>query len=118
MGVIAFSTKPERSWGVAGWAFRQVLDDVASQYPDDIEMAREFEEAKAIGGLIVRLLPPDFAIRVTAAIQTVAQGILSGTVRSGIVDQPYGDEKTVGQYRNSLEELLRAIPSRGTPPGE
>jgi hypothetical protein len=35
MAGISFSDKPEETWVVAGWAFRQVLEDVASTYPDD-----------------------------------------------------------------------------------
>ena len=110
MGAIAFSTKPEESWVVAGWAFRQILDDIAGQHPDDSEIARKFEEAKAIGGLIVYRLHPDLAARVTTAIKDVAKGILSGAIRSGIVDQAYGDERTVAEYRKGLQQLLEAIP--------
>jgi hypothetical protein len=110
MGTIAFSTRPEECWAVAGWAIRQILDDVASQYPQDSEMAKEFEEAKAIDGLMVYLLRPDLAARVTNAIKEVATAILSGTIRSGIVDQTYGGERTVAQYREALGELVKAIP--------
>jgi|SRR5882762_4465324 len=113
MGAIAFSTKPEENWVVAGWAFRQVLDDTASQHPDDSEMAREFEEAKAVSGLIVYRLQPDLAARVTSAIKDVATGILSGTIRSGISNQRYGDERTVQEYRKGLQQLLESIPSAG-----
>jgi hypothetical protein len=117
MGAIAFSRKPDESWVVAGWAFRQVLDDVASQYPEDSEMAKEFEEAKAISGLMVYKLRPGLAARITSAIRDVAMGILSWTIQSGIVTQPYGDEKTVEEYRKGLQQLLEAIPSTETPGG-
>ena len=110
MGAIAFSTKPEESWVVAGWAFRQVLDDTASQYPDDFEMAKEFEEAKAISGLMVYRLRPDLAAKVTSAIKNVVAGILSGQIRSGIVDQRYGDERTAREYRKGLQQLMETIP--------
>jgi hypothetical protein len=109
MGAIAFSTKPEESWVVAGWAFRQVLDDTVSEYPNDSEMARAFEEAKAISGLIVYKLQPDLATRVTSAIRAVAMGVLSESIRSGIIDQPYGEERTVVEYRKGLEQLLQVI---------
>jgi hypothetical protein len=113
MGAIAFSTKTEESWVVAGWAFRQVLDDTASQHLQDSEMVREFEKAKDLGGLMVYMLQPDLAERVTSAIWVVAKGILSGTIRSGIVDQSYADERTVAEYRKGLQQLLEAIPSQG-----
>ncbi len=117
MGAISFSTKPEDSWVVAGWAFRQVLDDTASRHPEDSEMAREFEEAKAISGLIVYKLQRDVAARVTTAIKDVVTGILSGKIRSRIVDQPYSDERTVEEYRKGLQQLLEAIPSARISPG-
>lgn len=110
MGAIAFSTKPEESWVVAGWAFRQILDDIAAQHPDDSEITRKFEEAKALSGLMVYRLRPDLAAKVTSAIKNVVAGILSGKIRSGIVDQQYGDERTVQEYRKGLQQLLETIP--------
>ena len=110
MGTIAFSKKTEESWVVAGWAFRQILDDIASQCPGDSEIVAGFEKAKAISGLILYELPPDFAAKVTSAIKTVVTGILSGKIRSGLVDQPYGDKPTVQEYRKGLQQLLHAIP--------
>ena len=116
MGAISFSTESEHSWVKAGWVLRQVMDDTASQHPEDLEMAEQFEAAKAIDGLMVYLLRPDLAARITAAIRAAVEGILSGTIRSGIVDQPYGDERTVAQYTQALEQLLQAIPSSGISP--
>jgi len=117
MGAIAFSTKPEESWVVAGWAFRQILDDIAAKHPDDSEIARTFEEAKALSGLMVYRLHPDLAARVTTAIREVTAGILSGTIQSGIVNQTYGDERTAQEYRKGLQQLLETIPSAGVSPG-
>jgi hypothetical protein len=111
MGAIAFSTKSEESWVVAGWAFRQVLDDTASIHFEDSDMTKEFEKAKALGGLMVYMLPPDLAARMTTAIKDAAIGILEGTIRSGIIDQSYGDEKAVAEYRKGLQHLLDAIPA-------
>ena len=110
MAVISFSKKPENIWVVAGWAFRQVLDDTLSQHHDDLEMAREFEEAKYIPGLILYLLEPVFAKRITQAIRRAAVGILSGEIKSGIVNQPFGDATAIEQYHKGLQELLDAIP--------
>ncbi len=110
-GVISFSSKTEEVWGVvAGWAYRQVMDDVISQYPGDSEMAGIFAEAKAIGGLHLYLLEPEIAVRIKRGIWQVATGILSGTIRSGIHDQPYGDTRTIEQYREVLQELLETFP--------
>lgn len=111
MAVISFSeNEPERTWCVAGWAFRQVLDDVVSQYPEDVEMADKFEQSKTYSGLIIYMLQPEFAARITDAILRVTTGILSGAIRSGIHDQPYGNATTVEQYQRALRELLEAIP--------
>jgi hypothetical protein len=111
MAVISFAeNEPERTWCVAGWAFRQALYDVMSQYPEDKEMADKFDESEAHSGLILYLLRPEFAARITNAIRHVATGILSGAIRSGIHDQPYGDTTTVEQYRRALRLLLETIP--------
>lgn len=111
MAVIGFSDRPEEIWCVAGWAFRQVLDDVISQYPEDSEMADEFALSKTQSGLSIDLLEPELAARITNAIRQVATGVLSGAIRSGIVDQSYGDAKTVEQYREGLQQLLEVMSS-------
>ncbi len=110
MAAIAFSKDPEKGWVVAGWAFRQVLDDVISQRPEDSEMAAKFAQSKTHSGLSVDLLEPEFAAKVTNAIRQTVTDILSGTIRSGIHDQPYGDARTVEQYLEALRELLEVIP--------
>jgi hypothetical protein len=111
MGAIAFSKNSEDSWVVAGWAFRQVLDDVASHCPTDAEVIAEFTEAKAISGLIVYELRPELARRVTSCIRQVVAGILSGSLKSGIHDQPYSTANRMEEYRDSLQQLLKIIPA-------
>jgi hypothetical protein len=113
MGAIAFSRKSEHIWAMAGWVLRQVLEDTVSRHPEDSEMAREFEAAKDTAGLMVYLLPPDSAARVTNAIREVAAGSLSGTIQSGVAGRHHGDERTVAEYREALQELLEAIPTHG-----
>jgi len=110
MGAIAFSRKPEHSVVYAGWVLRQVMDDTASQHPEDSEMAEKFESAKATDGLMVYLLRPELAARITAAIRETATGILSGSVRSGVAERHYDDERTIAQYRQALQGLLEVIP--------
>ena len=112
MAVIGFSDKPEEIWCVAGWAFRQILEDVVSQYQEDFEMADAFAIAETHSGLGIDLLNPPLAERVTKRLRKVAEDILSGTVRSGIHDKSYGDKETFEQYRNGLVELLTVIPAR------
>jgi hypothetical protein len=110
LATIGWSDDPDEIWQVAGWAFRQVLDDTMAQYPDDLEMTAVLSDLRDIKGLSVDLLEPELAARVTRAIWDVVTGILSGSIRSGIVDQPYGDSMTVAQYRSALRDLKRAIP--------
>ena len=88
MAAIAFSKRPEESWVVAGWAFRQVLDDVMAHHLEDSEMAAEFAQSKALKSLMVYLLEPEFARRITTAIRRVVTGILCGEIRSGIPTSP------------------------------
>jgi hypothetical protein len=111
MGAIAFTKDPQEGWVVAGWAFRQILDDTASWHPSDSELAEEFDKAKAISGLMVHSLPPEFAARVASALRETAAGVLSGSIRSGIADKPYGDDRTTEQYREALRQLIETIPS-------
>jgi hypothetical protein len=113
-GVIGLSNKNEEVWGVvAGWVFRQVLNDVISHHPEDSEMADAFAEAEAIGGLHIYLLEPELATRVTRAIWQVVTDILSGAIRSGLHDQPYGEKWRVEQYHEALQELLETFRTAG-----
>ena len=100
----------------AGWVLRQIMDDTASQNPEDSEMGEEFESAKTIDGLMVYLLRPELAARITAAIRETATGILLGSVHSGVAERHHGDERTVAQYRQALLGLLEAIPPPGSAP--
>jgi len=109
MSVISFSENGEHIWHAAGWAFRQVLDDVSRQYAADHEIVEKCERAKMYSGLIVYLFDPALAARIKAAIKNVATGIREGTISSGITQQPYGDAVTIEQYLNSLGELLRIL---------
>jgi hypothetical protein len=111
MALIGFSDNPDEVWCVAGWVFRQVLDDVISQYPGDSDIADEFARSETYSGLSVDLLEPELAAKVTNALRQVATGILTGVIRSGIHDQPYGDATTVEQYQKALQKLLKILPS-------
>jgi hypothetical protein len=110
MAVISFSKKPENSWVVAAWAFRQLLDDTLAQHSGDLEMADIFEKAKYIPGLVLYSLEPRFAKRVREAIRQTIVSILSGEIQSGIINQRHGDKETIEQYHQGLRELLKAIP--------
>lgn len=113
MGVINFSKEPVRYWQVAGWAFRQVLDDVAQLEPDDTELQKTFEVAKLYDALSVYSLSDEMADRVIGGLRRVAEGVLSGSVESGISAQPYGNPETLIDYRSGLRDLLSVLPNPG-----
>jgi hypothetical protein len=81
-------------------------------------MAQAFNNAKDVDGLMVFLLPPDLAARVTSAVRKVATDILSGAVHSGVAERHHGDTRTVAQYGEALRELLEAIPHQERRPAE
>ena len=108
MAVISFSEESsDAGWVVAGWAFRQLFEDVMLAHPDDREMAAIFDRAEAVGYFFLDNLNKELAVRVTAAIKKVAAGILAGTIQSGIVDR-FHDEQTTQEYLNGLRMLLEA----------
>lgn len=110
MGVISFATEPQRYWQVAGWAFRQFLDDVSQFYIVDTELRQAFESAKLYDALSVYSLEKEIADKVIDGMRQVAEGILSGRFESGISAQPYGNLQTQDQYRSGLRELLSVLP--------
>ncbi len=107
MAVIVFHD-PEQEWFAAGWAFRQILDDVMDRYPDDLEMERKFVQSQALGGLILTLLPPDFANRIAERICRVTVGILNGSIQSS-VDERYHGTTRPQAYRTGLPSLVRDL---------
>ena len=107
MAVIAFHD-PEQEWFAAGWAFRQILDDVMDQFPDDLEMEQEFEQAQALAGLHCDLLAPEFANRIAERICRVATGILNGSIQSS-VDERYHGTTRPEAYRIGLLRLVREL---------
>jgi len=111
MAVISFSRQPEHIWCVAGWAFRQVLEDVKA-HTQDPELRERLDAASETKYLLVEHLTPESAHQTTEAIREVVQGILSGEVRSSIFDQPDTPQEVLDQYQEGLSMLLKAIPER------
>jgi hypothetical protein len=103
-GVISFSDRPDEIWLIAGWVFRQVLEDVASRHSTDNEMLAKFEEAEAYSALIVDMIEPQLKFRTTNAIKETVSDILNGNGPSGIRQKPYGDKRTIDQYHEALRE--------------
>jgi hypothetical protein len=114
MEAIAFSTKPRESSVVAGWAFRQILDQNAAQNPHDFEMAKQFGKAKAIRGLCVHKLQPDLAAKMTTAIKKVVTGILSGEIRSGDRGSPLRRRENRSRISKGITTTSGDHPSFGS----
>ena len=109
-GVISFGDESSKIWMKAGWAFRQVLDDVLLVYPYDMELEEAFERAKAISGLSVDDLNQELRQRVITRLRYTVTRLVNGSFESGITRLPYGDARTQAQYMECLQELLPMIP--------
>ena len=108
MACIGWHKKPD-AWVVAGWAFRQVLEDVRSQCPTEKEMISELELARDLKYLFIDSFNPDLAKRLANAIRETATGIHSGKIRSGIVDKAGFTANDVAEYRDSMRELVAVV---------
>src|SRR5947209_2861375 len=111
MAMIGFSERAEHKWFVARWAYRQILEDVISNYPNDHELLELLGREIETDGLLTKFIEHDLAIRIAKAVQEVAVGTLSGTIRSGLHDKIPADDFRQNEYRKALQELLEAIPS-------
>lgn len=111
MANITFNKSPGSAWVVAGWAFRQILGDTIREHSQDPEMAEVLNRARDVGYLYLPGLGPVLAERAAAALEYVAQGILAGTIESGIMDN-FGDELTKSQYLAGLHQLIEATRQR------
>ena len=107
MAVIGWQNEGD-GWVVAGWAFRQVLEDVRSQSATDSELISELERAKDLKYLFIDSVNGELAKRLANAIRETASGIQSGKIRSGLLDKPYG-ATSMAEYRNSMQQLLAVV---------
>ena len=107
MAVIGFHY-PDQGWVAARWAFRQILDDVVSQFPDDFEMKHQFEQAIALDGLHLDMLAIEVADKIAGRICHVATGILNGSIHSSVKEH-YPDSATQEIYREGLRSLVKSL---------
>jgi hypothetical protein len=108
MACIGWHKKPD-AWVVAGWAFRQVLEDVRSQCPTDEEVISKLELARDLKYLFIDSFSPDLASRLASAIRDTASGIQAGEIRSSIVDKQGFTANDVAEYRDSMRELVEVV---------
>lgn len=107
MAVISFERDAKGTWNGAGWAFRQVLRDLAPYAHDDSEFQRAMNEAANLGSFIVYLRDITLKDRITLAILRMCNEILKGATPSSIA-QHHSDQETQELYRKELELLLLA----------
>jgi hypothetical protein len=108
MAVISWHNERD-GWVVAGWAFRQLLEDVRSECPTDPEIVSELERARDLKYRFIDSFNGELAKRLADAIRDTASGIPSGRIRSGLLDKPYGTANAIAEYRNSMQELVAVI---------
>lgn len=111
MARIGWLNKPGDAWVVSSWTFRQLLEDVLSHYPDDLEMASEFKIASGVKHLYLDSFHPDLAGRLIEAIRDTASAISSGRIPTHLSAKPYGTSSIVAEYRHALEKLVALIGS-------
>ena len=115
--VISFSDLPREDVLLAGWAFRQLQQDVLARSSGIPDLTQAFEYAQVINGLFIRDLKPEIAEAVVRTIRTTAEDILSGAAHSGITTQPFGNNETVAAYREGLRRILQSLPADATSKG-
>jgi hypothetical protein len=107
MASITFSEN--RAWVVAGWAFRQLLEDVrvASSEPAVLE---ELESAEILGFLSMKDVEPSLRSRMIAVLTNVTSSILHGLAASTITTKPELRD-VVQEYMLGLQELQDSLAS-------
>jgi hypothetical protein len=107
MAIISFDNEKQRIWVAAGWAFRQVLRDLAPYAEGDSELQAALQEAEHTGSLVVDILDEGLRRRVTRAVSNMCEDILSGRRHSNI-EAYHQDSDTRNLYRLELEQLRSA----------
>lgn len=110
-GRIGWAKKRKDPWVVSSWAFRQLLEDVLAQHPNDPELASELTTASRTKCLYIDSFPPEFTSRMTEAILVTASAVCSGQIESGLARKPYGTAEIIAEYRYSLQRLMAMLGS-------
>jgi hypothetical protein len=92
-------------WVVARWAFREVLEHVLDKLDDELDI-RATEQALALDGLHLNLLPKDQALRLAHVLEGVSEEL-----RVSLLDSPGADprDRELADYLNTLEARLREV---------
>lgn len=110
MAGISFGERAESDWMVAGWAFRQVLDDLERYVLGDERVVVELNAARHIGFLSVPDLSAELQVTIREALRSMCGEILEGRYSSGI-GSLHLDSESVKLYSDGIQLLRRAISS-------
>lgn len=109
MARIGWLHKEGPAWVVSSWTFRQLLEDVIAQHPDDPELHIELKAASATKTILLDSFHPDLSRRLAEAIRHTASDIWSGELQSSLSRKPYGSDGLVAEYRHALERLVAVV---------
>jgi len=73
---MSFGSSDESTWIVAGWAFRQVVDDLKSGFDLSRPLAEVIENAEHLHFLQVDALPEPLKRELVSALTSMGRGIL------------------------------------------
>lgn len=99
----------EGAWVVSSWTFRQLLEDVIAQHPDDPELHFELKTASGTKTIILDSFHPELSQRLAEAIRETASGICTGQQQTTLSRKLYGTDGLVAEYRHSLEKLVAVV---------
>src|SRR5688572_2482544 len=96
MAGISFGDKIDSVWIVAGWAFRQALEDLTPHAGGDTVFLDALTGAGHIGFLDVQSLQDPVRVEMTRAVEAMCRGILDGSCPS--IYRSYEEESAVGVW--------------------
>jgi hypothetical protein len=106
MVIIKFTSGTD--WYKANWVFRQIVNDVIAQSPDDVEVSFIMKQGQSYGLLSLDKLDSTVASKVVQAIRKVAEETLAGNIPGWKGTKP-DDAKGQQMYLRSIAELLDLI---------
>jgi hypothetical protein len=95
-------------WSKANWVFRQLIDDIAETFPDDVELRRTMERARGLGGLFLDSMEQALASGIMRAIRTVAERTVDGRIQGWRRARP-DDKEGQRMYLEAMSEILDII---------
>jgi hypothetical protein len=111
MGVIVDHVPhtPGDVWKKARWAFKWLLGLAGEECRDHSEMRSVFEQASALDGLHLHLLPPEQARAARQILLGVAWNVARGVSAPVEVDGRVLDPDAQRQFRKAARELITLL---------